>query len=325
MPQITVIVPVYKVEQYLPRCIESILAQTFTDFELILVDDGSPDNCGKICDEYASKDSRVRVIHQENKGVSAARNLGIAEAEGKNVAFVDSDDAIHPQMFELLSFVLEHTDYPFVHCAFHRLYDGELEMPPQKYKCELSQIQELTSEQGMLKMMDWKTYGHYIWKGLYRKAYIQSISFPLNIRWEDVLWSGEIVGKAKRFAYVPFDLYTYNMIDTSLTHRLSWEVQRQFFSALQEYMELARQLTPSVANEVELEVFQAFLSRENTMYINKTLDSIARDAIEKAAKSCHLTVSKVMRSDMNFRRKSVFLVSLLSFPLGCRIRRMLIR
>lgn len=94
MPQISVIVPVYNVEKYLHRCVDSILAQTFTDFELILVDDGSPDNCGAICDEYAAKDSRIRVIHKENGGVSSARNAGIDAAGGEYSTFIDSDDYV---------------------------------------------------------------------------------------------------------------------------------------------------------------------------------------------------------------------------------------
>ena len=102
MPKISVIVPVYNVEKYLRRCIDSILGQTFTDFELILVDDGSPDGCPAICDEYAKKNSRIRVIHQENQGQAAARNQAIAQAVGEWVCFVDSDDMIHPQMVEHL-------------------------------------------------------------------------------------------------------------------------------------------------------------------------------------------------------------------------------
>jgi glycosyltransferase involved in cell wall biosynthesis len=93
-PKISVIVPVYKVEQYLHRCVDSILSQSFTDFELILVDDGSPDNCGKICDEYAQKDSRVKVFHKPNGGVSSARNLGLDNAKGEWIAFIDSDDFV---------------------------------------------------------------------------------------------------------------------------------------------------------------------------------------------------------------------------------------
>ncbi len=105
-PKISVIVPVYKVEKYLHRCIDSILSQSFTDFELILVDDGSPDNSGKICDEYAQKDSRIRVFHKPNGGVSSARNLGLDNAIGKWIAFIDSDDYVDKDyLYELYSLV----------------------------------------------------------------------------------------------------------------------------------------------------------------------------------------------------------------------------
>lgn len=102
MPEITVIVPVYRAEAYLRPCVDSILSQTFEDFEVFLVNDGSPDNCGSICDEYAGKDSRIRVIHQENQGQAAARNRALSRAQGSWICFVDSDDLIHPQMLKLL-------------------------------------------------------------------------------------------------------------------------------------------------------------------------------------------------------------------------------
>lgn len=111
MPEISIIVPVYKVEKYLHRCADSILAQTFTDFELILVDDGSPDNCGAICDEYAAKDNRVRVIHKANGGVSSARNVGLDAAIGKYIMFCDSDDWTEPfWVEELYKTAEEHPD-----------------------------------------------------------------------------------------------------------------------------------------------------------------------------------------------------------------------
>ena len=102
MPQISVIVPVYRVEKYIHRCVDSILAQTFQDFELILVDDGSLDSSGVICDEYAQKDSRIRVIHKENGGLSSARNAGIEVAKGEYLFFIDSDDVIHPDCLRIL-------------------------------------------------------------------------------------------------------------------------------------------------------------------------------------------------------------------------------
>ena len=114
-PKISVIVPVYKVEKYLPECIESVLAQTFTDFELILVDDGSPDNCGTICDAYAARDPRVRVFHKENGGVTSARRLGVERSRGEWITFVDSDDKLFPNAFHDLSTTAEaHPDADLV-------------------------------------------------------------------------------------------------------------------------------------------------------------------------------------------------------------------
>ncbi len=102
MPKVSIIVPIYNVEKYLKECADSILAQTFTGFECILVDDGSPDKCGAICDEYAKKDSRIKVIHKENGGLGSARNAGIDVAQGEYFYFLDSDDLLHPQTIELL-------------------------------------------------------------------------------------------------------------------------------------------------------------------------------------------------------------------------------
>ncbi len=114
MPKVSVIVPVYKVEKYLNRCVNSILAQTFTDFELILVDDGSPDNCPKMCDEYAEKDERIRVIHKENGGVSSARNDGIDMSQGEWIMFVDSDDWIELNSLESLTNAILNDDIDMV-------------------------------------------------------------------------------------------------------------------------------------------------------------------------------------------------------------------
>lgn len=102
MSEISIIVPVYNAEKYLDRCVESILGQTFSDFELILVDDGSPDNSGKLCDKWAKKDHRIKVVHQANKGAGAARNAGLRIAEGRYIGFVDSDNWIEVNMYQIL-------------------------------------------------------------------------------------------------------------------------------------------------------------------------------------------------------------------------------
>lgn len=117
-PQISVIVPVYKVEPYLQKCIDSILAQTFRDIEVILVDDGSPDNCPAICDAAAEKDERVRVIHQKNGGLSAARNAGLDIARGEWIGFVDSDDYIAPEMYQTLYNTAIKNDAQLALCSY---------------------------------------------------------------------------------------------------------------------------------------------------------------------------------------------------------------
>ena len=124
MPQISVIVPVYKVEQYLPACVESILGQSLSDFELILVDDGSPDNCGALCDAYAAQDPRIRVIHQPNGGLSAARNAGMEIAQGKYMTFIDSDDYVTPDYLELLYRNVEQSGAELAVCRTRVFEDG---------------------------------------------------------------------------------------------------------------------------------------------------------------------------------------------------------
>lgn len=116
MPELSIIVPVYKVEAYLPRCLDSILAQTFKDFELILIDDGSPDRCGEIMEEYAKRDSRIVTIHQENQGISAARNAGLRIVRGQYIGFVDPDDWINAAMYERLVEVAEREQAELVCC-----------------------------------------------------------------------------------------------------------------------------------------------------------------------------------------------------------------
>ena len=127
-PDVSILIPVYNEEVYLPRCLDSIVRQTLQSWELLLVDDGSTDRSGSICDSYAAMDSRIRVIHQENAGISAARNAGLAAAAGKYIGFVDSDDWIAPEMFQRLLTIAGETDCPLVMCDARTVYaDGRSE------------------------------------------------------------------------------------------------------------------------------------------------------------------------------------------------------
>lgn len=120
---ISVIVPVYKVEKYLDQCVASIVSQSFSDLEIILVDDGSPDNCPAMCDAWAKRDSRIRVIHKENGGLSDARNAGMAAAKGSFIGFVDSDDIIPPEMYQVLFSLLKQDDSDIAACGIKQFGD----------------------------------------------------------------------------------------------------------------------------------------------------------------------------------------------------------
>ena len=127
-PLISVIVPVYKVEEYLNKCVESIINQTYKNLEIILVDDGSPDNCPKMCDEWSKKDKRIKVIHKENGGVSSARNIGLDNCSGKYISFVDSDDWLELNYFEDMLMIINKYKVKYVTCGYTRIYDNRKEV-----------------------------------------------------------------------------------------------------------------------------------------------------------------------------------------------------
>jgi len=168
MAEVSVIIPVYNTEQYISRCIESVLKQTFTDFELIAVDDGSTDHSPQLLDVYAESDDRMTVIHQKNQGVSSARNSGLSAASGKYIAFIDSDDWVHPQYLEVLMDIITESGADLAVCGFEYV-SGESD-----------QGNALSKEYSLLQASDcmgsW-VYTDLIWGRIYNKHCIQDLSF----------------------------------------------------------------------------------------------------------------------------------------------------
>lgn len=183
MPQISVIVPVYKAEEYLASCIDSILSQTFQDFEILLVDDGSPDNSGVICDAFAAREERISVIHQENQGQGAARNHALPQAKGQWICFVDSDDLIHPQMLELLYRAVTEAGAGISMCE---MLEGAT-LPEDFYRQRELQYELLTmDEETLVQMYDADRYPS--WVGcakLIRRELIEQYPFPEGRVYED--------------------------------------------------------------------------------------------------------------------------------------------
>lgn len=207
MPKISVIVPVYKVEPFLKRCVDSLLGQSFGDFQLILVDDGSPDSCGAMCDEYAQKDGRVVVIHRENGGLSAARNTGIdwafANSEAQWLAFVDSDDWVHEDYLKRLYEAVENTGCKLSVCGFFRTTDGEF---PEVGKAAFSVM-----EAGEYYCSDTVHDGvtAVAWNKLYHKSLFEKLRYPVGKLHEDEFTTYRAVYQAGQVAVMEDVLYAY--------------------------------------------------------------------------------------------------------------------
>lgn len=221
-PKISVIVPVYNVEKYLSRCIDSILAQTFTDFELLLIDDGSTDNSGRICDGYAGKDNRIRVFHKENGGVSSARNLGLDNAKGEYIAFIDADDWIEIEYLNLLYSTLREQNADIVACDYIIERKHSSLYINQDYRCDIVCI--------IKKLLNNDLKG-YLWNRLFtKKLFINNnIHFPEGIgMWEDLLIIVDLYIKAKHICYLPNALYHYWLSNPlSATYSFNEEKMRQ--------------------------------------------------------------------------------------------------
>ena len=248
---ITIIVPVYKVEAYLHRCVDSILNQTYTDFELLLVDDGSPDNCGEICDEYANEDSRVSVIHQENGGLSSARNTGISwfyeKNKGDYITFVDSDDWLHPDYLKILMTGITENDVKISVCNYTRV---TAEIPHENYH-DISF--ELTSPEDFLINHSWQY--NYAWGKLYHKSVFQDIRYPVGKIFEDTFTTYKALHKCEKIAYTDLQLYYYLRNEQGIS-RTPWKpTELVIFDAMQEQMQFYKENGLQKAFEKEFELF----------------------------------------------------------------------
>lgn len=203
---LSVIVPVYNVEPYLARCVDSILAQTYENLEVILVDDGSRDTSGQICDEYAAKDSRVKVIHKENGGLSSARNAGIDGARGEYLAFVDSDDWIEPDAYAHMLGMMKKYEAKLV-CAGRYDVDGatgekRVGLCPKKEAC-------ITAEEMVGRIFLWDNCDSSACDKLYHRSLLETFRYPEGRVCEDVPVTYKIVLRAGRVALCDKPLYNY--------------------------------------------------------------------------------------------------------------------
>lgn len=285
MATISVIVPVYKVEQYLDRCIGSILNQTYTDYELILVDDGSPDRCGQLCDAYAAAHPHIHVIHRENGGLSAARNSGIdwinANSESRYVTFIDSDDWIHPQYLEILLKAIETPGAAvgmvgrnyvsaFDHAYPHYdplpeavLYDGE--------------------ELFLSRDLDF----NYAWGKLYKKEHFSTLRYPEGKNFEDVFTTYQVLFTCGRTALIDEPLYYYFNNAEGISHS-GWNPKELvIFDAMRQQMDYYRK-----------NGFDRAFDREEYLFINHFAYELTRIRDNHEKWPQHRSIWRSLRREM---------------------------
>lgn len=319
MNLISVIVPVYKVEKYLDKCMESIVGQTYRELEIILVDDGSPDHCGVMCDEWAQKDRRVKVIHVENGGAGKARNIGLNNSKGDIISFVDSDDYLSPQMYEIMMrFFDERVD--IVECNYIITADDLADFDELNDNIRKS---EYDTEEAMEEHVKDCFFKQVIWNKLYRRDVVIGILFPEKKLIDDEFWTYQVIGQAEKLIHVNERLYAYRQQDESVMHR-SFSVQRlQAIEAKMNRLEYIKKYFPGLVGKAHKNFWGSclYLGQMSLKYLNKMDCKQAFEIIESAMQEYPLKSEEIEK----FSRKDKIWswLSGKSLLLTCKFRNLL--
>lgn len=261
---ISIIVPVYKAEKYLDRCVQSIVAQTYKNIEVLLVEDGSPDISGKICDEWAKKDNRIKVIHKENGGASSARNAGIKAALGEYIGFVDSDDWIEPNMYERMYYLIKQYDADMAICQNKSLKSRttparkEPKIEVWNKKEHLDYIFRVNGQNGVQS----------VWARLINRSILKDFSFIEGRMNEDIHACYYYATKSKRVVYTNEEFYIYFHNDEGVTQSGFTEKKMDLIYIWDVVKEMTIQLTPEYTYACEMNCKRARFTLLSQMYVN---------------------------------------------------------
>lgn len=324
MAEVSIIVPVYQVEKYIRQCIDSILAQTFTDFELILVDDGSKDRSGQICDEYAGMDKRVKVIHQKNSGAAAARNSGMDQAIGDYFLFVDSDDYVVPTMVECLyeKVVKEKADIAV--CNYLYFFENDREKDfSTSIKSEV-----LPGTEIFYNRKNERNYGIWtvVWNKLYRKETVGKVRFRFGRYFEDEFWANDIYQMDIKVVTIPECLYYYRQHDESTMKQKSIQKNFDVIEALQERIDIYLQKPEYAHQAYKVLIFSLeYLSESKRLITNKNEEKI----FIQAEKRTRQIVKQLKKGNLSkIQRASLILIGInpcMVFRVGIQFRVLLER
>lgn len=255
---ISILLPVYNVEKYLRRCIDSILAQTYTDYEVILVNDGSTDHSGDICDEYASRHNCIRVIHQKNAGVAQVRNVLLAAAMGEYITFVDSDDSIEPTYLEVLLRDLQETGADISCCTWSAVNDNGIRTE-QTWDSKKDGFQVWETEHAVRMLLYQQSIDNNPWGKLYTRKVLQGIVFPAGRVYEDLAVIYKVFLNAKRICYRPVPLYLYTCNIIGISQSVFSPRRMDLIDMVEELYQDIAQHFPTYSRAAESRLMRAFI------------------------------------------------------------------
>ncbi|OUM21139.1 glycosyltransferase [Butyricicoccus porcorum] len=312
---ISVIVPVYKVEAYLDRCVQSIVDQTYRNLEIILVDDGSPDNCSAICDAWTAKDSRIKVIHKKNGGSGQARNVALDIAEGQYVGFVDSDDYIAPHMYEhLLHFMTENVD--IVECNYKETSDDYMLFDEENNWI----YQEYTARDALSYHINDTLFRQIIWNKLYRNQTIDNIRFPVGNRIDDEFWTYRVIANARKLVHTSCNMYAYRQQPESVMHG-SFSLHRlQAVDAKCQRLKLLQERFPELLSQARINLWYTCLYMGQMSLLHMRADEQAKvfEKLYVTRKQYPLTNND--KRSLPLKQRVWAILSDVSFVTACKLR-----
>ena len=291
---LSIIVPVYNVESYLQQCIESILSQSYRDIDLILVDDGSKDSSGAICDAYAEKDRRVHVIHKKNGGVADTRNTGLRHAAGEYVTFVDSDDFLAPDAYKTHMENLQKTGAQISICGFYSYYHPQKILP----KRQDAFYAVLNSEQAIQMSTSFDYFGIAVWDKVFKKDLFEGIEFPAGRLAEDWFVVYKLLDRAQKIVYDARQFYYYRQRPGSYTHDKL--VSRDNMLASKEVLDFVTEHYPNIREDALFSYVFACVGVYNNLILYNKKDKAGREQLYKIickhykriARKCQLSKSR---------------------------------
>lgn len=292
MKKISVVIPVYNVEKYLSECLDSVINQTYKDLQIILVDDGSTDFSGKICDVYAEKDNRITVVHQKNAGAGAAKNTGLELIDGDYFSIIDSDDYIELDMYEKMVNSLEKYNADIVQCLFRNVYVND--SFDRKYKIKSNYPKVLTSKRFLKEYLyDWK-YAIF-WNKLFKSSLLKEIRFPVGRKIDDEFFTYKLVCNAKKVVNIDNMLYNYRMRKTSVMNENNSD--RLIYDRIDCFIErynYVSDIYPSLKKKYLTKLYDSLLYYKtqvnNTEKLEKYISKIQKPKINKIDK-----INEIMR------------------------------